>query len=103
MKYILAVTNSGLTDRIVKRGTIQEICKDLLETLMFNDYIMNESELERVIGMLEEIMEENDPIFLQWYLKGTLEWHFLVDGSFELIGEDGSLYNCEQVNNFVYA
>lgn len=44
------------------------------------------------ISMLEEIKEDDNPYFFQWYLKGTLEWTYIVIGKLELFDAFGKSY-----------
>lgn len=85
-------------------GTVAEICNRFIQDIEnIEAECIYEEDRECMLSMLEEIADADDPVFLQWYLDGTVAWHLLVTGTYEVAYKGYSLYGLEAVKQFVYA
>lgn len=108
-----------IRDRVLVQGSPSEIAQYLIDEVqglydsVYQEYYhedpstadekMEDSDEACMLSMLEEIVDNNDPIQLQWYLKGTIEWYLIVTGSLVLRDPHGdSLYNSPLVNSYQY-
>lgn len=105
MKNFEAWITRGLAeDEMIFSGTVAEICNHFIQEIeSIEADCIDTEDRECMLSMLEEIEYANDPVFLQWYLDGTVAWFLLVIGTFAVVHGEDSLYGCKAVKQFVYA